>query len=90
MDNALKKTYKHVSENEASKGVKYMELSFQKESSIGDELDVYSWETDNKKNKELAFEIMKGSEVCLYARNGFYKIEIKEDAAQSSNLWYRI
>ena len=86
MDNALKKTYKHVSENEASKGVKYMELSFQKESSIGDNLDVYSWETNNHEDKELAFEIVKGSNVCFQARMGFHKHEIKEDVTLSSKL----
>ena len=90
MENALKKTYENVSEKEAAKGVKYMELLFQKESNIGDNLDVFSWETDNKENKELAFEIVKGSSVCLYARMGFHENKINEGATLSSKLWYRV
>ena len=86
MDNALKKTYEHVSEKDALKGVKYMELSFQKESSIGDKLDVYSWETNNHEDNKLAFEIVKGSDICFQARMGFHKHEIKEDVTLSSKL----
>ena len=84
MDSALRKTYRHVSEEEAHKGVKYLDITFKKESGIGDKLDVYSWETDKREDKELGFEIKKGSDVCCQAIMGFHQNEMKDDIVTSN------
>ena len=73
VDRAMKKAYKHINEDDASRGVKNLELAFKKESMIGDELIVHSWETERHDERELAFEILKGQDVCVQAKMEFYK-----------------
>ena len=75
IDGALQNMYGITREEDAERDVKYFEISFRKESKIGDKLDIYSWKSrsdSGKENDEVCFEINKGSEVCCQAKMGFH------------------
>ena len=73
VNGVMKKAYKRINEEDVSRGVKKIELTFKKESIIGDELMVHSWETDRMDGRELAVEIRKGQSTCVQANMEFYK-----------------
>ena len=73
VDGTMRKAYKRINDEDASRGVKTLELVFKKESLLGDDLNVHSWETDRHDVRELGFEITKGTEICVQAKMEFYK-----------------
>ena len=73
VDGTMRKAYKRINDEDTSRGVKTLELVFKKESLLGDDLNVHSWETDRHDVRELGFEITNGTEICVQAKMEFYK-----------------
>ena len=73
MNGIVTHAYRCISEEEASNGVKYFEITYQKESVLGDKLRVMSSEIYKNEKKELLFDVWKGSDLCCRAKMGFHK-----------------
>ena len=70
MDGMWRERYGRMRLSEAEKGVKSFEITFKKESSVGDRLVIYSWE--NEEPNGLSFEIMKENDLCCQANISFH------------------
>ncbi|OWF37418.1 hypothetical protein KP79_PYT04741 [Mizuhopecten yessoensis] len=64
----LRNKYKTITEKSLQNGVKELEMSFRKESSVGDTLNIVSWETGDGLN----FRVLKDSHTCVQTTMGFF------------------
>jgi acyl-CoA thioesterase FadM len=71
-DNVLRHQNKSVNREIMGKCLKSFEAGFRKESSMGDELDVYSWKS-NEMEREIQFEIKHEEDVCLHAKMNYHE-----------------
>jgi acyl-CoA thioesterase FadM len=71
-DNVFHHQNKQVDREIMGKRLKSFEAGFRKESSMGDELDVYSWKSNEVKG-EIQFEIKHEEDVCLHAKMNYHE-----------------
>ncbi|KAK3106155.1 hypothetical protein FSP39_013809 [Pinctada imbricata] len=72
MDAVWREQYSKLKFSDSENGVKSFEIAFTKESSIGDQIDVHSWEEASPNDKPVCFEILKGNDVCCQAKMTFH------------------
>jgi len=72
---AMKNLYKNVDRQTINNGCKQVEISFRKESVLGDILDVVSWEHSNESNT-INFKVKKGDDTCTEATVTFFDSEL--------------
>ncbi|XP_062605456.1 uncharacterized protein LOC134267251 isoform X2 [Saccostrea cucullata] len=66
-DSVFKNKYTWLDKAMVGKCLKSFEAGFRKESSMGDELNVHSWESSHVQG-EIQFEIKHNEDVCLHAK----------------------
>lgn len=71
-DSVFKNQNKSYDGQVAGKCLKSFEAGFRKESSMGDELNVYSWVSEQDKG-DIQFEIKHNDDICLHARMEYYE-----------------
>ncbi|XP_021380334.1 uncharacterized protein LOC110467470 [Mizuhopecten yessoensis] len=70
----LQNRYKNITDSSLENGVKELEMSFRKESSVGDTLKIISWETGDGLN----FRVLKNNDTCVQMTMHFFE-DIAED-----------
>ncbi|KAK3105667.1 hypothetical protein FSP39_002966, partial [Pinctada imbricata] len=77
MDACIDGKYRKVKVKDTGRAVQFFEIWFFKESVLGDDLNIFSWEVDNENENVVEFEIRNRGSLCCRAKMNLYDVDLK-------------